>query len=440
MKTPRILFFATMAIIVLLTSCVDSIEQPSPSTNSISVSRNSATKAIINQLNLGITRHDIEDYLVYRMNETLDNVSDISRYDIESDVYIFVVNMKDNRWFIFSGDYSSKPLLVEGNDSLDLSGKLSNYMKSFLHAMGTIIKENRCSVSDEVSCNQQLWLSAKKRANNARIRTRDEIDTNEVIEEYFLDTLINTYHPNLTSTSWDPTFPFNEALPIYVLPDRSLAGCTVVSIAQLVYYTHFAFGYPNDTYEDASCSQYYNSAGTPPYTYVFSTPSTTCWNGMGLTAQANYFTTYVKALFALVAQRTNTYFIYDGYAVVGETLPSSIPTALSQFSLAGASIQDYSKDQIIYEINNSRPVLGYGGDALYNTIGHTYLYEGYRWEKVREITNIYDTEGHLLDQNIVYYETFKWHINTGDAQDGHHIIVDQSYYYPYNRKIVVGWS
>ena len=276
------LVFTTMAAALLFYSCAESIDQSvQSSTESSSSCHNLLTKALNEKLSDGVSRQDVEDYLVYRMNETLDTVKDITRYEIDEVSYIYVVNTKDGRWFIFSGDYSSKPLLVEGEGSMYFEGNLSKHMQNLLKAIGSKIIENRTAYSTETSNNLRIWEATKRRSERERRMLRDnEIDTGDVVVEYIVDTLINSVHPKLTSTSWDPSYPFNEALPMYGDSLRCTAGCAVVAIAQLLYYTHFAFGYPNDTYDDASCDKFYNA---PDYAYSYGNPSTTCWNGTGRT-------------------------------------------------------------------------------------------------------------------------------------------------------------
>lgn len=430
---------------VLFASCSESIDQPSGSSIESAIDvKNLLTKSIDSKLSTGVTQEDVEDYLVYRQKESLEAVKDIVRYDIDEGVYVYIVNMKRGGWYLLSGDYSSVPVIAQCNDGeLDVFKTNSQYKKAFFNSIGNRIRENRMDAeSDQVKSNRKQWILAKSAAKLSTPKSRDnDIDTGETIIEYYRDTLVNNLCQQLTSTSWDPSYPFNNAMPLYGNNKRCLAGCAVVAIAQLVYYTHFAFGYPNDTFESASCSQYYNAAGTPPYNFNFSNPSTTCWNGMGLTASGNYFTTYATALYALVSSRSNTQYLLDddGYGI-GSTSPSNIPSTLSLFSLTGASPQSYSRTTIINELESDRPVLGYGGSSLYDTVGHIFLYDGYSWLVIRDTEIIYDMDGNVLSQDETTYNYFKWFINTGDTFDGYHIQVAEGYYYPYNRGMFIGWS
>lgn len=86
---------------------------------------------------------------------------------------------------------------------------------------------------------------------------------------------------------------------------------------------------------------------------------------MGLTASANYLTPYVAALYALVAQRSNTEYVLDEGIGLGNTSVNSVSSTLSSFLLYGANNTTYNRGIVMSEINNDRPVLVTGGSSLY---------------------------------------------------------------------------
>lgn len=439
MKLPLIF----VGIILLLASCSDSIIDSSEKTNSNGLQYELLTKAISAKLSTGVTRSDVEDYLNYRKHITPDQLRDVIRYDINDSVYVYIVNVKSGGWFILSGDYSSTPILAEeetGTFNLDFENDYKNYLKRWFQSIGNTITYNKESQSEECRKNREEW---SRSIRNARIKekstTRDGSETEVSIDVAF-DTLIFDYYPALTVTEWDDNYPFQEALPLYEPGEHCFAGCAVVAIAQLIYYTHFALGYPNNTYEEASCSQYYNAPGTPPYTYTFINPSTTCWNQMGLTSTTNYFTPYATALYALVASNSGTAYVLDSGVGVGSTQPSSIVPTLNSFQLYGASSQNFNKLSAINEIQNERPVLCYGGNDLTDTIGHVFLIDGYRWEKIRETETITDEQGNM-EVNVYMHDYFAWYINAGESAGDHRvtIVADTTYFY-HNRKMYIGWD
>ena len=444
MKTHLSYYCLLIATLCLLSSCIEATHEETDQLSYLA-NREALTKAATEQLSAGVTQTDVEDYLVYRMNLSLDKVQDIVRYDIDNDVYIYVVNLVAGGWYLFSGDYSSGPVLAWGDDGgIDFSVK-SSHVEGWLQSIKSSIVHNREVYSEEVAIHRNAWIKAKRFANQSRPKKRDgDPDTSETISVIYIDTLAYSYYSPLTTTYWQPYSPYNAAMPKENDSERCLASCAVVAIAQLLYYTHTNFGFPNDTFEQASCDQYYNTPGTPPYNYVFSIPSTTCWNQMELIAFP-LDGSKVAALYALIAKRTGTTFSLDndGY-YSGVTSVDSIAGVLNQFMLLNATKQGYSANLVKNEIANERPVLTAGGSDLYETCGHMFLIDGYEYFHGREVETIYDTDGSILDVNIDEWSYFYYHINAGTVESltnsQFHFWTQADSYYPYNRLIYVGWN
>ena len=437
-------FFFLAVLLLLLASCTEaSFEDTSKASPSWKGYSEAITKAASECLSHGVSDSDAIDYLHYRKAIDSADIKDVSRYSIDDSNYVFIVHLNDDHWFLLSGDYSSTPILAEGGEGFNLQDKPSKHAEAWLQSIASYMTENRSGRTQDVEINKAEWIHSKTVAEKARDKekriNRDDPDTSDVIIEVDSEWLIDEYYPALTETRWDQGYPFNLSLPLYPpygTIDRCVAGCAVTAIAQLLYYTHFAFGYPNDVYAEASCSQHYDASGTPPYSYTFSSPSTTSWNLMGLTSQANYNSTYVPALYAMIASSSNTNY-HDGE---GSTSPSTICPTLANFMLTGASPEDYNKSDVIDEIEDDRPVLCSGGDSYYTTIGHIFLIDGYEWQKIRETETIKDLDGNILEINVTIHDYFRWHINTGDPYVGYHIWSYENAYYQYNRKIYIGWS
>ena len=434
-----------LALAFLLASCAETMEQNTLSRKAdYQENRELLTKSLADRLSQGVTRTDVEDYLVYRMNISLDAVKDITRYDIDEDAYIFIVNLNEGGWYIFSGDYSSVPVIAEGDDEpLHLSGNLTRHGKAWLQTVRDNIIKNRSIQSEKVLKNRAAWLRAKylsamHRVGNHNLRS-DTYDSFLV-----LDTLIDGYCAPLTQTIWDQGLPWNNNMPkLRFGTNRCLAGCTVIAIAQLLYYTHYAFGFPNDLYENSSCDDYYDQG--PAYNFVFSNPSTTSWNHMTYNS-GNETDPYMPAFCALIAKKSNTAYgvttpnansMDDSY---GSTCLDSIPGTLQSFFLSGVSDHIFSQDSVINELTNSRPVLCSGGESLTSTIGHTFLIDGYRWFRVKETEYVVDENNVIIDEIVNIYNYFYWHINTGDLSPAHQFWADEDdHYYPVQRHMFIGW-
>ena len=432
-------YLSSIAIVILfflLVSCSESMEQAVTNSRSYLEYRTLLTKAATDVLSAGVTAEDVENYLTCRMNVPTSEIKDISRYEIEDDAAVFVVNLNRGGWFLCSGDYSSVPVIAyseKGN--FNLNGKLSRHMQGWLQTIREQIINNRNSNSEAAQSNRNDWIRAKRAS---LCRGGEEPDTNdyEIIVDY--EWLRDDYYPALTETSWDQAYPFNQAMPKrYNTTLRCIAGCTVVALAQLVYYTHYAFQFPNDIYSSASCDAYYDEG--PSYPFVYSGQSTTTWDDMPLTYNPNDFNTngwsYISALYALAADRLNI--AYDQYG--GETLPANVPTAMANFSLSGVTNQSFYTPDVRDEIEDDRPVMCAGASSSGTSIGHSFLIDGYQWQIIRETEYIYDLEGHLIEQNETIHDIFQWHINSGDSPSYCFWTAPQ-YYYPYNRIMHIGWT
>ncbi len=450
-------FSCLMSICLLASSCINTDEQqPDSIKESYLANQALLTKSITDRLSEGITQADVENYMVYMMSIIPDEIKDITKYDLDEDTYIYIVNLKDGRWFIFSGDYSTSPIVIKGSHNgfyleKDLSA-LPRHDRLWLESLRDVIVKNRTTMSEETRRNQSEWIHSNTLAmrlsgrRSGGIRSEDP-DTIEVDIQLIIDTLIYENYPGLTSTSWDQSVPWNNAMPKYTTNDRCLAGCTVIGIAQLLYYTHYHFGFPNEIYESASCDDYYSDG--PPYSFVLTNPTTTSWDQMVLSFDDDplcMFDPYMPALCALIAQRSGTAYgvdplinplLYD--PTYGSTPVANVPSTMSSFFLYGTSQESYTKADVINEIQNGRPVLT-GGTANQNeTSGHAFLIDGYYWIKCREIEQVRDMSGNLIQETIYMHENFYWNINTGNPS-AHHIQSAEYAYYPNNRIIFIGWS
>ncbi|MBQ9397004.1 MAG: C10 family peptidase [Bacteroidales bacterium] len=418
-----------MALTFLIVSCVETNDQLTTKSQSYLEHRTLLTKAAIDALSAGVTAEDVESYLNCRMNVQTSNIQDISRYNIDEDAAIFIVNLKEGGWFLCSGDYSSIPVIAYSETgSFSLAGKLSPTTQGWLQTIREQIVNNRNSNSETVQANRNDWVLVKRVA----LTRSEDPDTMEVDIVVDSEILRDDYYPALIETSWNPVV-FNDALPKMSSTARCYASTADVNIAQLVYYTHFAFGYPNDTFASASCDDNYTQG--PPYSFVFSNPSTATWNYMpAYYAYGQTGNSYVAALIALVSSRCGTQ--YNPYG--GQTSRTSIPGAMSDFLLTGVTNQSFNKYDAIDEIEDDRPVLCTGAYSSSGQYDATYLIDGYEWQIIRETEYVYDMQGHLLEQNVNTLNYFRWHYNTGDVPNTCFWGAENCYY-PYNQIMHIGW-
>ena len=445
-------------ILILLLSQVSCTNQYVQSSQEISESVRAKlaliTKSACDDLIKGIVVADVESFLLGQLNLQKEEIDSINRIDLSADAYFYVVNIKGGGWFFISGDYSSGPILASGESGSFQTGEhLSRHDRLWFNSIREYINDCKQSNSEEVNRSRNTWIRVKRLAKLSSERKaglqRRDIDTTEVDIQVVSDTLIYENYPSLTVTNWTQDSPWNNNVPKFNSNDRCLAGCTVVAVAQLLYYTHYAFGFPNDIYENATCNNYYYDTS---YTWTFSNPTTTSWDLMSIEEyNANtYFDPYMPALCALIAKRSNTKYGYDPDVAFdytetyGSTQPDTVPVLLASFMLAGASKQSYSTvtspDIIINEIKHNRPVLCAGLSNPNETSAHAFLIDGYYRYKFRETETIKDMQGNILSQEEYIYDYFYWRINTGNPINRINDYIWNSTYYPSSRIFFVGWS
>lgn len=430
-----ILFF-----VFILPSCIELNEQPSLNNkNGFIERRELMTKSIAERLSYGVTQTDVENYLVYRMSIPLDSVKGITRYIISDEEYIFIVYLINGGWYIFSGDYSTTPIIAKGDDEEFLfDGKLSRHDILWLESIKNLIVKNRNDFSLQTEQNRLIWIRAQVAAQTKQLR--DEIDTMDVNIAYILDTLANDNILPLTQTHWCQYSPFNKITPVDASGQRFPIGCVAIALGQLFYYTHFTFSFPNDTYSDAYCNDLYTQT---PYNYHFSSPSSSTWNSMA-TSPNDTTDKYASILCALINQRSGTYFGIDNSGKFAETSTDSIPKAFNAFLISGVQKNCFDRDIIASELRNYRPVVCSGEETVYEfgvgdvTTGHAYLIDGCIWLCVKETEVITDQNGLILSSNsYIIVDNLLWSVNTGISV---HRAVAENSYFPDNPRIYVGWS
>lgn len=108
-----------------------------------------------------------------------------------------------------------------------------------------------------------------------------------------IDTLVilNEKRDHLLETKWGPGYPWNNRAP-YTSPSMFLhcvTGCGPVAIAQTLYYLHYKIGYPQQTYDDCSCTAYIHSGSdyvritSSDISFANSSLSSTFWDDCPLT-------------------------------------------------------------------------------------------------------------------------------------------------------------
>lgn len=447
MKTKAFSF--TLLIIICLAACSQFEENE---TDNNRHSQELRTKSSFDSHAGKVDESDVEAYLMYIKKIPLTEVNEILRYEIDSFDYAYCVKLRDGRWFLFSNDYSTAPVIAEGdnNDPCPFESNpefgneiIKEWLKSFYDAT-----RNQTGEKGDASKNQSLWRHAQLAAETDTDSGRNPRNDQDYVYEYEYDTLSSTVYPALTQTKWHEGSPWNGGIPkLRYGSSRCYAGSQVVAISQLLYYTHFALNKPTEIKQSVNNTYYYDEY--PYYDYGLSAGYvTTTWNYMPTTVSGNStYNSYVAALFAYVAKLTNIcYYVTDS----NTTDPADsytnfnnyqVTTTLQHFGLAATSGGVvYSKSTAMSEIQSNRPVLCYGTvNQSTSSAWKAYLYDGYRNYYIKETETISDADGNVLEVNINYYTSFSWHINSGVGAVSFYFWTSDAGYYSYNRKMFTGW-
>lgn len=411
-------------------------------TNDASLLKGPTRSGIITLNSDGPDIDDVKSYLKFFQKIDGDRIHSIRKLDLSDSAHIFLVNLKnDSGWLIISGDYDYKPVIAHSEEgNINLSSSNSSFVKGWLAGIANNIVENRSNAdSREVNNNQRKWKAAKLLSIQESVGTRDgdEPDTLDSWYEYTIDTLVNQHYPALTVTKWHPVEPFNSAVPLYNSNERCLTGCVPVALAQFLYYTHYAYNVPAQSYSYAECNSYYYQH---PYSFGFYNLSAYSWNNMALNDGdiILHSTQPVAALIAFMSYVTITDYS-DGE---GSTSSFFIPAGLASMGINNAVCNNYSRSSIMTEISNGRPVIGDGLASLTATYGHCFLYDGYSRLYTLAHEVIYDIDGSILEENYFYDDDVEWHINSGSAEPGFYFLfwTDENSFYPYQRSIYTGWT
>ncbi|MBQ6957226.1 MAG: hypothetical protein IJP77_01550 [Bacteroidales bacterium] len=450
MKTKSVFFIFLLGLCtVILGSCSELYDYPrAEDQEQLNFSIKAKTKALLDINSNVISQYDVEAYLIYILKVIPTDITSIDQLRIDSSESLYLANLKDGRWFLFSGDYNNPPIIAEGDAnnpcpsvfSTNTAGN-NEWVKSFYHQ----ITQNRNDITEESKTNRLLWLHARKAAISHSEKNRE--DTLDLSYDYVLDTISSIIYPALTQTQWHEGSPWNSGIPkLRHGTSRCYAGSEIVALSQLLYYTHFSINKPNYIYGSVDCTYYYDEY---PYSnYGLSNTTSVTWGNMPGTANGDTTAiSYVAALYAYVAKISTTEYLVtnsstsnpsDSYS---ETPELNMALAFRHFGLMvdfdyGDS---FNMSDAITEIQNNRPVYCYEYSSS-NMINEAYLYDGYRSYYIKETETLTDSSGNIVEENINYYSVFNWHINSGVGAVSHYYWITNTGNNPNNRRMFVGWN
>lgn len=355
------------------------------------------------------------------------NVTSVIPFSRDLDTLLYVLNTEDG-WLIISNDQRATPILAscEG-EPLDYNSTKHEGIKVWLQAAADyIIKIKNSPMDDEMRANMAFWSSFPEiaiRNIKHRFETKDAFDSlsGNTYRWKLVDNVVQTgsatsnYIPHLITTKWGQGYPWNNELPYlyyYQYYGKCPTGCVAVSIAQILYYWHHTFGYPNSLYHTV----YVN--GTQPWiegvqsNLVINTSdyysSSNRWEDMPLTSYGDHVD-YVGDLMMYIGK--NSYMFYT-------PIGSGTSTAFFSFESIGMEMTQSSYDYTVVSnsLSNLKPVI-IQATPYYSGDGHAWIIDG----KLTR-TNYYQfsqTWYELLDDETVGVAPSGVHYYTDE--EAHHI-------------------
>lgn len=205
------------------------------------------------------------------------------------------------------------------------------------------------------------------------------------------------------STYWNISSPYTSSS----MGSHCLTGCTMVAIAQVLYYLHETQGIPQNSYSQCVCNAYVPDGSTLNYCTLNGSNTsflnnTDCWSSMPLAASSTLSPNdYVCAsnlmtrLGQLLGARYYSYHTDAGFQAV----PSSLSTEYGVSCSRTTNVNTQTMIQQIYTLH--KPVVVGMVNSNNVTQAHAVVFDGYR--KVSErYAHVYKT----MDESETRYQYF----------------------------------
>lgn len=282
------------------------------------------------------------------------------------DTLLYIVNFtNDKGWKIISGDKRTTPELSSSKSGEFLLKDANPGVAIWLDEICSNIYTLKCSSNcDTTSSYFKLWTNIESIGKFKKINSSALTKGGGEEEEGYW-TLIYIESEELTATNevtpliqtkWGQRFPWNNCVPIDLDANQICAtGCVNVAGAQMAYYLHYKYGFPQNTYAIGNCYGYVAN-GYPCCVFNFDTLSldTTSWSLMpyyspGCTTNG---TNKVGILMANIGYTIGTNWGYNS----STASMSDLPIYLSNNGI-NCSYGDYNITLVKNQLNNGTPVI-----------------------------------------------------------------------------------
>lgn len=349
----------------------------------------------------------------------------------DTDTLLFIVNY-ENGWMLISGDKRTCPVLAESPDGfLDLTSA-HNGILIWLDSMAEDIWQYKKLSKEDENDNIRFW----KRISDSPPSKSKSIKTarNEPLEKWYAITygpeLIGESSwdsiPHLIPTQWGQDYPWNTKCPLDLSAlGKCLLGCSATALGQMIRYTHFVLGKPNQLYHYINCT--YSTINGSSTDIGFErgnlNSSSSRWNDMAISSSSPSGIEYAGDLMLDIGNRI-------GMEYSGNGSEAGIPANdISNYYGLSFTKADYSFAPVISNLNNSLPVLvsAYshrGWLGLSYTGGHAWIIDGIHCltRSYRSITEFECSENWI--NHTPAYDTFEELAQAYGIQDPNDQIID----------------
>lgn len=306
--------------------------------------------------------------------------------DAENDTLMYIVNYgAEEGWQVLSSDTRTPAILAKsGNGCFSLENGSEGFrlwmagMAHDIKAVKNSRDEDLVFTAEEIAANRFFWKQKPEMPQRGLFppETDDPIGQWHMFS-YSLTEVVDIV-PHLTVTQWDQGTPYNAFCPLKANSiDRSLAGCTAIAGAQMLYFLHSKYGLPSEMYSFAICTGNVNSHET-----TFYNSSVLTWQQM-ITNSSNSFTYEPEsAMIALLGELISANYTNNGtYASV-----DSLVQNVFMYYGYDCSFALYNESAVKSSLLAGDPVLI---DAYSTTQGHDFLIDGYKRTRTHYITEHY---------------------------------------------------
>ena len=309
-------------------------------------------------------------------------ISNISPYVFEDDTLFYILNLHKGGWKIISGNSKTSPILAEcGNGAIDLDNPDIPVQIMLNDAKNTMLSLSSSKKTKDLETSR-IWNILQ--SIDTRMFSKRNPDRST--DDHWIQVLVSTssstvdyenvYH--LISTTWDQDSIWNIKAPISG-GCHCLAGCVSVALAQLFYYYHHEYGYPNRLYHSVSVNNNPNIYPLRDQIILLdSVQLSTRWNYMRLTRNSSGNYEYVADLLAYIGKTISTdYGLSLSSANFDVQFLHDFDLTCNKYEANSCDFSTTVLDSVFNYLRASKPLMVTNRATQVDQVGHAWIIDGF---------------------------------------------------------------